>query len=195
MDQENRAGALQPPRRLLEAEQALHQERDETALAVEEEKRQDADQRRQHRGQRDQSAEHPAAGKVVSPEEQRERNADQSRKHHADQRDPETAPERAPLGGPVEEEPDEVEGPAPGAVDPLDQHQQQRVDHEPEQQDEDHGSDDPAAAIRRHVCPSGKRWMPPPSRRLGMMPTRAPGSTACAGAATSSSAPWSVAAA
>ena len=41
---------------LAEAEEPLHQQGDEAGLAVEEEKRDHADQRRQHRGQRDQPA-------------------------------------------------------------------------------------------------------------------------------------------
>ena len=61
VDQQDRAGALQPPRRLLQPQQPHQQQRDEAGLAVEEQERDHADQRRQHRGQRHQSAQHPAA--------------------------------------------------------------------------------------------------------------------------------------
>ena len=54
--QQDRARALQPPRRVGEAEDPLHQQRDEAGLAVEKQEREHADQRRQHRRQRHQAA-------------------------------------------------------------------------------------------------------------------------------------------
>ena len=54
--QQDRAGALEPPRRVGETERALDQQRDEPGLAVEEQERDDADERREHGRQRHQRA-------------------------------------------------------------------------------------------------------------------------------------------
>ncbi len=96
--EEDRAGAGEPPWRLGEAEERLRRPRGEAALAVQEEECEDADERRQRDRQRDEGAEQAPPGKLVALEEKREGHADRAREHDRRERDPETRPERLPLG-------------------------------------------------------------------------------------------------
>jgi hypothetical protein len=61
----------------------LHQQRDEAGLAVEEEEREHAHERREHGGQRHQPAEPAAARDIVAGKEKRERDPDQARQPDA----------------------------------------------------------------------------------------------------------------
>jgi hypothetical protein len=69
VDQENRRRTLKPPRRLIQPEQPLHQQRSETTLPIEEEEGDHPNQRWQHRRKRHQSAQDLPTGKVEPPEQ------------------------------------------------------------------------------------------------------------------------------
>ena len=74
--EENGGRPREAPRRLLEVKEGLDPARDETALAVEKQKRDDSHERRQDDRQRDERAEHAPARELRALEEKRERNAD-----------------------------------------------------------------------------------------------------------------------
>jgi hypothetical protein len=112
VDQQDRAGALEPPRRIGEPQNTLYQQGDEPGLTVEEQEGDHADERREHCRQGHQAAQHSPAGHLVAGEQEGKRNAHECREHHARERDPEAAPQRAPLGGPVEEAPHVGERPS-----------------------------------------------------------------------------------
>ena len=82
MHQQNGPGTLQPPRRCIQPEESLYQEGGESALAIEKQKGEHADERRKHRRQGNQTTHDPAARKVVAGEEERERDPDCSGQHH-----------------------------------------------------------------------------------------------------------------
>ncbi len=85
-----------------------------------------------------------------------------------------------------------MESPPTGSPQSLEQHQDDRIHHQPGQRDRrEHG---------RHLRPPGaghrrspwKRCMPPPARRLGSTPTSSPMWAAAGGATTSNDVPWLV---
>jgi hypothetical protein len=70
----------------LQAKQLLESAGHHPALAVEEEERHDADQRRQCGGQRREDAEQPAAAELEAGQQKGERHADEQRRDHRTQR-------------------------------------------------------------------------------------------------------------
>ena len=76
VDEDDRADPLEPPRSLPHSEDALNRARDEAALAVQEEKCDYPDQRRQRGGKRGDRAKEPAPGKIEASEQERERDPD-----------------------------------------------------------------------------------------------------------------------
>jgi len=111
-------------------------EGDESALAIEEQKGEHADERRKHCRQGNQTTHDTAARKVVAREEEGERDPDCSSQHHRRERDPQTAPERLRLVPPLQELPHEVDGPPIRAAKTLHQDQHQRVHDQPQQEDQ-----------------------------------------------------------
>src|SRR5262249_61333440 len=121
------------PRSFGAAGQRLHAARKKAALSVQEKKRHDSNQRRQHDRKRDQSSQDPASRKLGALEEKRERNPDERRKDHGGDRDPETRPERLPLVAAAEklfEMRERPVGPAQG----FNERPEERVADEPGEQ-------------------------------------------------------------
>lgn len=137
VDEEDRARAGKPPRGFVQPEGPLDRARDEAALAVKEEKRHDANERRKHHWQRDHRAEHPPAREFGALEEECERNADRRSEADRRERDPEARPERAPFVGAADERGEVGERPG-GCAERLAERDRERITDEP---DEEEGED------------------------------------------------------
>ena len=128
MDQQNGHGALQPPRRVLQMQRRLDGARDESRLAVQEQERDHADERREHDRQRDERAERLPAREVEPLEQKREGNPDRRGEDDAHQRNPHARPERSPLTGTRDER---AHGGSVGGIGPDDE---DGIDDEPGEQ-------------------------------------------------------------
>ena len=190
--QEDRTGTLEPPRWIGETERALDQQRDEPGLPVEEQERDDPYERREYGRQCHQGAQAPdrpglRSGRRERPAESRP--APQAARSQERSRDFPTA-RAIPSAG---------RGTAAGS--PSSSPRSPEIPP-PERESGDTRRARRATRASRcpprptfggcSFCPRGKRCIPPPSRRLGIMPTRSPARTARGGASTSSEVPPSV---
>ena len=128
VDQQDRTRALEAPRRPGEAERVLQRPGDEAGLSVQEQERDDADERRQHRRERDQGAQRLAARELEPLEQERQRHADQRRERYAGQRDPEARPQRRPFARPRHERPQRV------GMRGVTRHDEDGIHHQPGEQ-------------------------------------------------------------
>ena len=182
--EEDGRGAREPPRRALEPQDRLDGARRETALAVEKEKRDDADERRERHGQRDQDAQGPPARKLGALEEEGEGHSDRGRQDHGHERDPQARPERLPLGRPPGEVGEMGEREA-GRAEGFEKRQEERIPDEPEEEDRQGGREQRPAARGPHAVSDrgNTRGTGPPG--AGTTSTRSPSRAASGGARTS----------
>ena len=181
MHQQDGARALQPPRRLGEAEELLHRPRHEPGLTVKKEEGDHADERRQHRREGDQRAQGLAPRELEPLEQKRERDADGRGQRHTREGDPHACPQRLPLARPARKRRNGV------AVRRVDPHQQDWIQHEPrEQQRQGRGRQHPSPLARGH------RGSAKGSTFTASRCTRSPTRAASGAASTSSRSPPSV---
>ncbi len=134
MHQQHGGRPREAPGRLLETEDRLDSPCDEPALAVQEEKRDHADERRQHYGERDERPQHAPAGELGALEEERERHADRGGEADCDERDPDTRPQCAPLLGPARELGEVLKRPA-RRLERLGERDEERITDEPQEEE------------------------------------------------------------
>src|SRR5918995_3247570 len=192
MYQEDRSRALKRPWSLPEAKNALQQQRDEPALAVEKQEGDHADQRGKNSRQRHEPAQHRPTREVVPSEQKGQRDADHGRENDTQERDPETPPQCLSFITLFEKHPHEVQRPATRPEEPFDENEHQGIDYQPEQDDQKQSTQQLEAPAARHGVRLGNTWIPPPALRLGMTPTRSPALTERGGPVTSIDAPPSV---
>ena len=77
MDEDYRPDAREPPRRFHQTKCLLYSARYESALPLEKQKRDHANERRKRGGKRCYRAQYPTPRELKSPEQERQRHADQ----------------------------------------------------------------------------------------------------------------------
>ncbi len=182
MHQQDRRWTLETPGRLGQTEQSLDRARDESTLAVEEEERDDPDQRRQGHRQSDQGTQDTPARKVGSLEDEGEGHPDERRQNDRGCRQPDAPPERAPFVRPARELPEVLQSPTAGDPERLEKRQQQRIADQPSQQNRHELR---GQVAHQDVTKMRGRGVPRPRRTA----TSSPAEAASAGAMTSKRAP------
>ncbi len=143
MDEDDRPHAREPPRWIGQVKRPLDGPRHDAALAVQEEKGNDADERRQRRRKRRDRLQEAASAKLHAAENERQRQSHRGRANHRANRDHHCRPERLAIAWTVRELAPVAESVRERAGDNGDV----RVDDAPEQEREHGRGERPRRAL------------------------------------------------
>ncbi len=186
VDEEDRPRPGEAPGSALDPQEVADEARRHTALAVKVEESDHPDERRQRHRQRQELPQHPPAGKLGAGEEEAERHADKTGETYRGERDPQAAKERRPLVRPVHElRKRRARGGRGGCASGAgfrdecrERRDDERISHQPGEQQEHARTDPPATGDGTHVESSAAEADGKSIGRLSARrrrPTRAPG--------------------